>query len=172
MSMMQLDTARDIIRRHNAGQKVDYADFAAAGAVVYANHMRGRNRRLPLTYDSAPTFAQRMEQQRRARDQISAIPRSLVGNVTEGGAAPEGGIGPVRVMQLNGPASAYQIMTDAEGVVWLVKSYDIDGTLDPGTTLTGDRLKQILTNDAKQNNTRLKAINAANKAFWGTGHGA
>jgi hypothetical protein len=157
MSMMSLDTARQVIRRHNAGQRVDYADFAAAGAVVYANHMRARGRSARLTYDAAPT---------RMRDQPASIPRSLAGNVTEGGAFPESGSGPVRVQRLYGPASAYQILTDAEGQTWLCRSSDVDGALDPGTVTGDDRLKRIRSNDAAQSRSRLAEMNERNKAFW------
>jgi hypothetical protein len=168
--MMSLDTARQVIRQHNEGRKVDYADWVAAGAVVYQNHIKTRDRRSRLTYDAAPTFAQRVERQRRMRDQVSAIPRSLVGNVTEGGDDPGSGSGPVRVLKLDGPASAYSILSGPDGV-WLVRSSDVDGVLDPGTVV-GDRPNGIRVTDAMWNNTRLKNINAANKKFWGTGHGA
>jgi hypothetical protein len=169
--MMTLDQARAVIAEHNRGGNPGYVPWVTACATVYQNHVKTRDRRARLTYDGAPTFAQRMEQQRRMRDQPASIPRSLVGNVTEGGDDPESGSGPVRVMQLPGPASAYQILTDANGDTWLVTSADINFTLDPGTVV-GDRPNGIRVTDAMWNNSRLKNINQRNREFWGNGRGA
>jgi hypothetical protein len=155
--MMTLDQARAVIAEHNRGGNPGYVPYATACATVYANHVKTRDRRSRLTYDGAPT---------RLRDQVSAIPPGMSGNVTEGGRFPESGSGPVRVQRLYGPASAYQILTDAEGQTWLCRSSDVDGVLDPGTVTGDDRLKRIRSNDAAQSRSRLAEMNERNKAFW------
>jgi hypothetical protein len=51
---------------------------------------------------------------------------------TEGGLNPGGGVGPRRILRLDGPASAYQIISSADGETWLCFSGKIDGSMDPG----------------------------------------
>jgi hypothetical protein len=86
----------------------------------------------------------------RMRDQESAVFREGAREVrwdqreasrpewTEGGLRPGGGVGPRRILRLDGHASAYQIISSADGETWLCYTGRADGVLDPGRVQTGD----------------------------------
>jgi hypothetical protein len=63
---------------------------------------------------------------------------------TQGGLRPGGAVGPRRILKLDGPASAYQIISSADGETWLCFSGKIDGSMDPGRVHTGDNTRHFL----------------------------
>jgi hypothetical protein len=70
-----------------------------------------------------------------------------------------------RVMRLDGPASAYVIMSSGDGEVWLCFTGKTDGVLNPGV-VTGDRIRAERTRDEAWSRNSLKAINQANRRAW------
>jgi hypothetical protein len=88
------------------------------------------------------------------------------GERTEMGANPSNEVGPRRIMRLDGPASAYLIITNANGETWLCFSGKIDNAEQPGRTVTGNRF----INDARERAQREQAANrkyaAAISDFW------
>ena len=92
MQRMTLDEARDILNRHNRGDKtIEMIDWQLAGLTVYNYYQQHRDLLRPMPVgDIAPIEATRHE------------------NPDEGG-----DVGPRRILRLQGPASAYQILTTA-----------------------------------------------------------
>jgi hypothetical protein len=101
------------------------------------------------------------------------IPAGVAGSlVNVGGLA-----GPKRVMQLDPPATQYDVITETGGECWLVKHAPITGIGDPGTvskgsgssttTMFGDR-SATLARYAMEDATRAKmaTISAAHRAYW------
>jgi hypothetical protein len=91
---------------------------------------------------------------------------------SEMGDDPEGEVGPRRIMRLNGPATAYQVLTDATGQTWLCISSDIDGQHDPGGALTGgnsvttDRARREMRAHATWSQRTMQAVQRQHQAFW------
>jgi hypothetical protein len=88
------------------------------------------------------------------------------GERSEMGRDPSTNVGPRRILKLDGPASAYQIVSSANGETWLCFSGKIDGAEEPGRANTGNRF----INDARERVQREQAANrryaAAISDFW------
>jgi hypothetical protein len=100
-------------------------------------------------------------------------------------------VGLRRVQKLNGPASAYEIITSADGQTWLCMHERVDnmgvgmggrrfptGSMEEQEEranrsafgrLTGDQLTKLRYRETDAANKKISAINKANADYWKTG---
>jgi hypothetical protein len=80
--------------------------------------------------------------------------------------------GAALVMRLPGPVSAYFIAADGDGAACVYRSSDVDGALDPGRALKGDRTADAFRLAARERVEREQAAGRAMAAgiadFWAT----
>jgi hypothetical protein len=150
---MDLATARAIVA--NPERAPHQADFALAGRVL-ADHWKQHPEQLKpargvMTHDAKPkreTMADTLQSIRALGERINRMHRrhmltrdqDLEGAQWTSGVMSQPTVGPRRIMQLPGPATAYSILTDADGNTWLVQSSNVEGV--GGTDIqrpTGDR---------------------------------
>jgi hypothetical protein len=179
--------ARNVADRHLRGDPtLPYGDWSTAMTVIAAHYRKNPHLTTPVklrTNDAAP--ARRGEEihlylhDQGNSDLTETMTRSD-GGITAMGDDPEGEVGPRRVMKLPGPASAYSIITDAEGQTWVVQASDVDDQMDAGRTNEGSGMRffgdrqhyqglqrRIDGKRAFEQRNKLKAMAAAQKKFWG-----
>jgi hypothetical protein len=150
---MTLDAARDVLRREKAGERIDRAQAMAASTRVWMDYESKRDPKRKLTLDyGRPTLPHAPTKT------ADAVYRTNE-NWTEMGRAPSSEIGPRRIMRLDGPATAYQIISTADGETWLCLAGQIGGALNPGGAVTG--ASQKFTADALQHRRIAMARAAA-----------
>jgi hypothetical protein len=128
----------------------------------------GRDKQRPLTLlppldDAAVAF---IEGGAAVREDLRQSYAAGHGERTQMGRNPGGGVGPQIVMVLEGPASAYSILTDERGRAVLVRHGNIEGVLDPGKTLTGQRFVRDARQRAAAEQERNRAWASSISAFW------
>jgi hypothetical protein len=151
---MSLDAARDVLQRRNRGERLDPVQVTAASTRVWVEDERQRQRdpKRRLTLDwGRPTLP--------TKDYAGYRETMREGNNTEMGRAPSTEVGPRRIMRLDGPASAYVIVSTADGETWLCLAGQIGGALNPGGAVTG--ASQKFTADALQHRRIAMARAAA-----------
>jgi hypothetical protein len=79
------------------------------------------------------------------------------------------------VMVLPGPSSSYTIETLGDGRAALVQHANVDGELDPGKTMTGERgfesgiitdTRRLMHDRAAASQARMEEIAAQHRDFW------
>jgi hypothetical protein len=129
---MDLNEARAILKNPNASTLHEHA----AAATYLSSFYRHEGRPLlrpALTKDAAGNSVFREGREEVRRDYVEARRPPHVGKIG-GGDYPSG---PEIVAVLEGPATAYSILTDEQGRTVLVRHSRIGGQHDPGKTVTG-----------------------------------
>jgi hypothetical protein len=165
---MTFDEAVVVLKGPRQNTLQSYIDHGTAAVVYYAHYTMNRDRSQRLTIDGPD----RHRLTRDAPPSVSAERTLRHENRNES----SGLVGPRRIMRLDGPASAYQILTTADGETWLCLSSSISGQHDPGAGSAGvgiaprplvtDTMKREVQRDARWSRTTLRSINEANRAFW------
>jgi hypothetical protein len=176
-------TFDESVRILNRGPRPGFdgeVEFSQA-TVVYSAHDERRTQREPgraRFFDAAAS--------RRFADEELTLMGGETTQVTQGGANPGGAVGARRIMRLDGAASAYIIVTSADGETWLCYAGKADGvgegmakseTEDQAARIARllegahDSPKAVRMRDEAWSKQRLQAINRANAAFWKNGGG-
>jgi hypothetical protein len=174
VAAMTLDEAIKILKGKPGSIEAlgaEYVQHARAAEVI------GRAHRTKDAASKRGKLMGRMKDQGPEVDPTSVTTAQRVRTTTEMGADPEGSVGPRRILRLDGPATAYSIVTDANGETWLCLSSDVEGVLDPGDTrgATFDHaaaqqrqqmMRRLDEARAKASRGVLAGINKANRAMW------
>jgi len=185
---MTLDQARRII--DNPGI-TPQADWSIAGRII-ANHYRDNPHLLkPVTFNDGP---RRPETTRDVLQSIHGIgadlqrqsaklQRGLRGLTRDAaleldprgnGVPADPTVGPERIMKLKPPGTAYSVLTEADGDVWLCRHAQVEGSGDNGRTTiptsTGDRARDrhaAITAQRDRGAAFAAAFNERERKRWG-----
>jgi hypothetical protein len=132
------------------------ADIAAKFTLV-------QQRRVGPTRDAAVAF---VEGAAAVREDLRQSYAAGHGERTEMGRNPGGPVGPEVILVLEGPATAYSILTDERGRTVLCRHANVGGALDPGAAVTGRRFINDAQERVRREQARNKQWAAGIASFW------